>query len=82
MKVLMIIIIAIFYIIILLGVGYKIYRNNENLAGIGKKYNKRVAQVILRWLVQGYVVVLTKSTNLDRIKENLNLNYKNKIWER
>ena len=82
MKVSMIIIIAIFYIIILLGVWYKIYRNNENLAGIGKKYNKRVAQVILRWLVQRYVVVLTKSTNLDRIKENLNLNYKNKIWER
>lgn len=47
--------------------------HNEILSGIGKKYNKSVAQVILRWLVQRGIVVLTKSTNIDRIKENFNI---------
>lgn len=47
--------------------------HNEVLAGIGEKYNKSVAQVILRWLVQRGIVVLTKSTNVDRIKENLDI---------
>ncbi len=47
--------------------------HNELLAKIGKKYNKSVAQVILRWLVQRDIVVLTKSTNLERIKENFDI---------
>ena len=47
--------------------------HNEILTEIGKKYGKSVAQVILRWLVQRGIVVLTKSTNLDRIKENFNI---------
>lgn len=47
--------------------------HNEVLAGIGEEYNKSVAQVILRWLVQRGIVVLTKSTNVDRIKENLDI---------
>lgn len=47
--------------------------HNEILSEIGKKYNKSVAQVILRWLVQRGIIVLTKSTNIDRIKENFNI---------
>lgn len=47
--------------------------SNEVLANIGKKYNKSVAQVILRWLTQRDVVVLSKSTRLDRIEENFNI---------
>ncbi len=44
--------------------------NNPTLAEIGKKYNKSVAQVILRWLIQRKVVVVCKSTHLDRIQQN------------
>ncbi len=43
---------------------------NEVLAEIGKKYNKSVAQVILRWLTQRNVVALSKSTKLERMQEN------------
>lgn len=47
--------------------------SNEILAEIGKKYNKSVAQVILRWLTQRNVVALSKSTRIDRVEENFNI---------
>lgn len=47
--------------------------SNEVLAEIGKKYNKSVAQVILRWLTQRNVVALSKSTLVERMKENFNI---------
>ena len=46
---------------------------NSTLIEIGKKYNKSVAQVILRWLTQRNVVALAKSTHKERIKENFNI---------
>ncbi|AGN16478.1 aldo/keto reductase [Methanobrevibacter sp. AbM4] len=46
---------------------------NETLVNIGKKYGKSAAQVILRWLIQRKVVVLCKSTHLERIKENFDV---------
>ncbi|WP_320053544.1 aldo/keto reductase [uncultured Acetobacteroides sp.] len=46
---------------------------NEVLVSIGKKYNKSVAQVILRWLTQRGVVVIPKSVRKDRIIENFNI---------
>ena len=45
---------------------------NEILSEIGKKYNKSVAQVILRWLIQRDVVVIPKSVRKERIEENFN----------
>lgn len=47
--------------------------SNDVLAGIGKKYNKSIAQVILRWLTQRNVVALSKSTRIDRMEENFNI---------
>ena len=47
--------------------------SNEVLAEIGKKYNKTVAQVILRWLTQRNVVALSKSTKIEQMTENLNI---------
>lgn len=47
--------------------------SNEVLTDIGKKYNKSVAQVILRWLTQRNVVVLSKSTLVERMRENFNI---------
>lgn len=46
--------------------------HNELLASIGKKYNKTIAQVILRWLTQRGVVAIPKSVRKERMKENFN----------
>lgn len=47
--------------------------SNPTLAEIGKKYNKSVAQVILRWLIQRGVIVVCKSTHIERMQENFNV---------
>lgn len=36
-----------------------------------KKYNKSVAQVIVRWLVEQDIIVLTKSVNPSRMAQNI-----------
>ncbi len=46
---------------------------NEVLVSIAKKYNKSVAQVILRWLTQRKIVVIPKSVRKERIIENFNI---------
>ncbi|WP_242918031.1 aldo/keto reductase [Pontibacter liquoris] len=46
---------------------------NELLRMIGEKYNKSIAQVVLRWLIQRGVVAIPKSVHKDRIKENFNI---------
>lgn len=45
---------------------------NELLLSIGKKYNKTIAQVILRWLTQRGVVAIPKSVRKERMEENFN----------
>lgn len=46
---------------------------NEVLISIAKKYNKSVAQVILRWLTQREIVAIPKSVHKERITENFNI---------
>lgn len=46
---------------------------NETILKIGKKYNKSTAQVILRWLIQRGVIVVCKSTHIERMKENIDV---------
>lgn len=46
---------------------------NELLSTIAKNYNKSVAQVVLRWLVQRGIVVIPKSVNKNRIVENFDI---------
>ena len=46
---------------------------NEVLLSIGKKYNKSVAQVVLRWLTQRGVVAIPKSVRKERMEENFNI---------
>lgn len=47
--------------------------NNELLSSISKKYNKTVAQVTLRWLIQRKVVAIPKSVHKERIIENFKI---------
>lgn len=49
--------------------------NNEVLKEIAEKHNKSIGQVMLRWNVQRGVVVIPKSTHIERIKENM------EIWD-
>ena len=46
---------------------------NETLVNIGKKYGKSAAQVILRWLIQRGVIIVCKSTHIERMEENFNV---------
>ncbi|BDG43430.1 aldo/keto reductase [Geobacillus sp. 44B] len=46
---------------------------NEVLVSIAQKYNKSVAQVILRWLTQRGIVAIPKSVHKERIVENFNI---------
>ncbi len=46
---------------------------NEVLASIGAKYNKSIAQVILRWVVQRGIVALSKTTRKERMAENIDV---------
>ena len=43
------------------------------LKAIGDKYGKTPAQVILRWHLQRGVVVIPKSTHIERMEENFNV---------
>lgn len=47
--------------------------SNELLLSIGAKYNKSIAQVVLRWLTQRGVVTIPKSVRKERIVENFNV---------
>lgn len=47
--------------------------SNPVLTSIGKKYDKAPAQVVLRWLVQRQVVVVSKSTKLERMQQNIDV---------
>ncbi len=41
------------------------------LGELAKKYDKSIAQVVLRWLIQRDVIVIPKSIHADRISENI-----------
>ncbi len=47
--------------------------SNELLSSIGSKYNKRIAQVVIRWLLQRGVVAIPKSVRKERMAENINI---------
>lgn len=46
---------------------------NPVLESIGKKYGKSVAQVALRWLLQRDVIIIPKSTHVERMEQNIDI---------
>lgn len=47
--------------------------HNELLEEIGQRYNKSVAQVVIRWLTQRGIVAIPKSVHKERMEENFNI---------
>lgn len=47
----------------------------KEILGIAGKYSKTAAQIILRWCVQNEIVPIVKSTNPERMKSNLELDF-------
>lgn len=46
---------------------------NPVLESIGAGYDKSVAQVALRWLIQRGVIIIPKSTHIERMRQNLDI---------
>lgn len=46
---------------------------NTTLKEIAERHNKTVAQVALRWLLQRGVVIIPKTTHVERMKENYDI---------
>lgn len=47
--------------------------NNPVLQSISIKHNKSVGQIVLRWIVQRGIVVVVRSSNRNRIIDNINI---------
>ena len=47
--------------------------NNETLNKIGKKYGKTAAQIALKYLLSRNIIIIPKSENIKRLKENIDL---------
>ena len=47
--------------------------DNPVILQIGSKYGKTAAQIMLRWNIQRGVVVIPKSTHIERMEENFNV---------
>ena len=43
------------------------------MESIAEKYNKTVAQIILRWNIENKIVVIPKSITKERIEENIDI---------
>lgn len=46
---------------------------NPTLSRIGARYGKSVAQVALRWLLQRGVIIIPKSTHIERMQQNIDI---------
>ena len=56
-----------------IGRGNKELFEEKVLIDLGKKYNKTVAQIILRWHIEKGNIIFPKSSNPEHIKENWNI---------
>ena len=47
--------------------------DDKKLVALAEKYNKTPAQILIRWALQENIVVIPKSSNPIRIRENANV---------
>lgn len=47
--------------------------SNELMIKLSKKYKKTIAQIVLRWHMQKGIIPIPKSSNKNRIKENIDI---------
>ncbi len=47
--------------------------HNETLTAIGSAHGKSVAQVALRWLLQRGIIIIPKSTHVERMQQNFGI---------
>ena len=47
--------------------------NDETIRDIASEYHKTSAQIILRWHMERGVVVIPKSSNIDRMRQNIDI---------
>ena len=47
--------------------------SNAKLAEIGARYGKSIPQVALRWLLQRGVIIIPKSTHVERMRQNIDI---------
>ena len=48
-------------------------RRNRTLHSLADKYNKTTMQIILRWHIENGVIPIPRSTNLQRLKQNIDV---------
>ncbi|TQR30352.1 2,5-diketo-D-gluconic acid reductase [Campylobacter sp. MIT 99-7217] len=54
-------------------VGKNNFFNNEILAKIGAKYNKSIAQVALRWMIEQEISTIPRTNKSEKLKQNLDI---------
>lgn len=53
--------------------GQGVLLQDQTLQKLAKKYEKSVAQIILRWDIQNGIIIIPKTTRPERMKENMTL---------
>jgi len=53
--------------------GGKEVLDHPTIIEISKKLNKTTAQIVLKWNITRGIAVVTKSSNTERIQENINV---------
>lgn len=48
-------------------------RRNRILLGLAEKYNKTPMQIILRWHIENGIIPIPRSTNLNRLRQNIDV---------
>lgn len=56
-----------------LGGSYSNLKKDAAIEKIALKYNKTAAQIILRWHIQRNTLIIPRSSNIDRLKQNINI---------
>jgi len=59
-------------VFIFLGLGYANVRDNPLIVELAAKYKASTAQIVLAWHLARGTVVVPKSANIERQKENIN----------